>query len=113
MNSSGVVIENNRTLPYGEAWLTESTPSTNDKKFTTYQRDSEWGLDYAMNRYYANTGGRFVSADAKGSSAKLTNPQTLNRYVYIKNDPINDTDPDGLEPEGARELTCILNGTTW
>jgi hypothetical protein len=50
MNSSGVVIENNRTLPYGEAWLTDATPSTNDKKFTSYQRDAESGLDYAMNR---------------------------------------------------------------
>jgi hypothetical protein len=35
MNSGGTVIENNRTLPYGEAWLVESTPLTNDKKFTT------------------------------------------------------------------------------
>jgi len=77
MNSSGVVIENNRTLPYGEAWLTESTPSTNDKKFTTYQRDQESGLDYAMNRYYANTGGRFVSPD-KGQPV-LTMPSSLNR----------------------------------
>ena len=59
MNSSGVVIENNRTLPYGEAWLAESTPSTNDKKFTTYQRDPESGLDYAMNRYYASVSARF------------------------------------------------------
>ncbi len=66
ITAAGLVIENNRTLPYGEAWLAENAPSTNDKKFTTYQRDSESGLDYAMNRYLANTAGRFVSVD-KGS----------------------------------------------
>jgi len=55
-------VENNRTLPYGEAWLPEVS-STNDKKFTTYQWDSESGLDYAMNRYYGNTSGRFNSPD--------------------------------------------------
>ncbi|PYS43946.1 MAG: hypothetical protein DMG13_34660, partial [Acidobacteria bacterium] len=59
INATGLVIENNRTLPYGEAWQVESTPSTNDKKFTTYQRDAESGLDYAMNRYYANANRRF------------------------------------------------------
>src|SRR5436190_21172337 len=60
ITANGAVIENNRTLPYGEAWQAESTPSTNDKKFTTYQRDAESGLDYAMNRYYANINGRFA-----------------------------------------------------
>src|SRR5688572_29500687 len=45
-NTSGVVIENNRTLPYGESWLSD-VASANDKKFTTYDRDKESGLDYA------------------------------------------------------------------
>jgi hypothetical protein len=35
MNVAGTIIENNRTLPYGESWLAESTSSSNDKKFTT------------------------------------------------------------------------------
>ena len=93
MNSSGVVIENNRTLPYGEAWLAESTPTTNDKKFTTYQRDAESGLDYAMDRYYGNNAGRFESPDA--AAPRLRKPITLNRYLYTADDPINYTDPTG------------------
>ena len=65
INATGLVIENNRTLPYGEAWQVESTPSTNDKKFTTYQRDAESGLDYAMNRYYrTQTGDLFQPIEA-------------------------------------------------
>jgi RHS repeat-associated protein len=96
INSSGLVIENNRTLPYGEAWLAESTPSTNEKKFTTYQRDTETGLDYAMDRFYGNTTGRFQSPDT--GAARLTMPMTLNRYIYGFNDPINNGDPTGREP---------------
>ena len=93
LDSSGTVRENNRTLPYGEAWLTESTSSLNKKKFTSYERDSESNLDYALNRYYTNTVSRFLSVD-KGSSDSWQ-PQVLNRYVYTANDPVNNTDPDG------------------
>jgi RHS repeat-associated protein len=92
MSAAGTVIENNRTLPYGEAWLPE-VASTNDKKFTTYQRDQESGLDYAMNRFYGNTNGRFNSPDKAAPEAWM--PLTLNRYLYTIADPINHTDPDG------------------
>jgi RHS repeat-associated protein len=88
-------MENNRTLPYGEAWLAENTPSTNDKKFTTYQRDSESGLDYAMERQYVFSNGRFLSPDK--ASPPLFIPAGLNRYVYVLNDPINLTDQTGRE----------------
>jgi RHS repeat-associated protein len=93
INSSGLVIENNRTLPYGEAWQAENTPSTNDKKFTTYLRDQESGLDYAMARYYQNNQGRMNSPD-KGP-IRLLAPATLNRYTYGISDPINNKDGSG------------------
>jgi RHS repeat-associated protein len=102
MNASGVVIENNRTLPYGEAWQAESTPSTSDKKFVTYQRDAESSLDYAMNRYYGSMSERMQSVDA--GAPILRKPSTLNRYVYTTNDPINFTDKAGNdidEEEGS------------
>jgi len=46
--SNGLVIENSRTLPYGELWSPQ-VASTTTKKFTTYERDGESNLDYAMN----------------------------------------------------------------
>lgn len=61
--------------------------------FTTYQRDSESGLDYAMARYYDSTVARFCSADPLGG--QLDDPQTWNRYAYARNDPIDLTDPSG------------------
>ncbi len=87
-------MENNRTLPYGESWLPEVS-SANDKKFTTYIRDNESNLDYAKNRFYGNSNGRFTSAD-KGEP-RLFAPLTLNRYLYAAADPVNYTDPDGNE----------------
>jgi RHS repeat-associated protein len=97
MSATGTVVENSRTLPYGETWLASDTgsTSTNDKKFTTYLRDQESGLDYAMNRYFVNTTGRFSSPD-KGSAA-LFSPTSLNRYTFANLDPINNTDSTGNE----------------
>jgi RHS repeat-associated protein len=97
MTANGTVIENNRTLPYGEAWLPSDNgqPTTNDKKFTTFQRDSESGFDYAGARYLSNSGGRFASVDP--GSIGITTPQSLNRYAYVMNDPINHKDSGGKE----------------
>lgn len=33
------------------------------------------------------------------ASAKLSNPQTMNRYVYVVNNPLRYIDPDGLDGE--------------
>jgi RHS repeat-associated protein len=49
-----------RFLPYGE----EITSTVSDRmKFATYTRDSFTALDYADQRYYASSYGRFNSAD--------------------------------------------------
>src|SRR5205085_5268745 len=67
-------------------------------KFTSYERDAESGsiLDYAQFRFYHSAHGRFMSADPLGGS--VSNPQSLNRYAYVRNDPINLIDPLGLYP---------------
>jgi hypothetical protein len=44
-------------------------------------------------RYYDPTIGRFVSADSIVPQA--TNPQALNRYSYVVNNPLKYTDPTG------------------
>jgi hypothetical protein len=41
-----------------------------------------------------------MQPDRKGlGSADLAVPQTLNRYAYVNNDPVNFYDPDGLDDE--------------
>jgi RHS repeat-associated protein len=61
-------------------------------------RDDETGTDHTLHRHYANNLARWLSPDPAGrKAAKLTDPQTWNMYVYVRNNPTNLTDPTGLE----------------
>ena len=66
----------------------------NTYKFTGKERDSETGLDYFGGRYNSSAVGRFMSADPLGGDK--FDPQTLNKYSYVRNNPINRIDPTGL-----------------
>lgn len=63
------------------------------------------GLDYAWNRYYSSTWGRFTSADPYVMSGGLGNPQGWNRYSYADNQPTTLYDPRGLQAQ-APKFTC-------
>src|SRR5262249_42859328 len=96
-NSSAAITRTFGTLPFGDIWY--ETGTADKWKFTSYERDSESGLDYAMHRYYSSGFGRFLGPDLL--AGKVTNPQSLNRYTYVTNDPINFVDPYGLNIFGA------------
>jgi RHS repeat-associated protein len=91
-----------RFYPYGD----EVTSTANDhEKFATYTRDGYTMLDYADQRYYASTYGRFNTPDP-ARSARLKNPLSWNRYSYTHGDPVNKNDPKGLcvvSPDGQFE----------
>jgi RHS repeat-associated protein len=89
-------------FPYGEDRYnpTPANPPNDQEKFATYTRDSISGLDYALNRYYSAGMGRFSSPDPYGGSARPMLPQTMNRYIYAQNDPVEFTDPTGLDTCG-------------
>ena len=86
-------------LPYGQERGTPTTPD-NREKFATYYRDTTVGADYADQRYYNPTQGRFLSPDRNGI-AHLSNPISWNRYVYASDDPVNRLDPTGRDDCGA------------
>ena len=56
--------------------------------------DEETGLIYLRNRYYDPETGRFISPDSV--LGILGDPQTLNAYVYVRNNPVNYIDPSGF-----------------
>ena len=68
--------------------------------FTGKERDPESGNDYFGARYYASTMGRFMSPDWSAKEepvpyATMNDPQSLNLYAYVRNNPLRGVDPDG------------------
>ncbi|MFY9554475.1 MAG: RHS repeat-associated core domain-containing protein, partial [Blastocatellia bacterium] len=97
MDASGNVLGRQAHLPFGEDIGTSGTQQKHH--FTSYERDSESGLDYAVNRGYSPGTGRFRQADPYRASGYMTDPQSWNRYSYARNNPINRVDPLGLDDE--------------
>jgi RHS repeat-associated protein len=85
-------------LPFGNELAAESSGASSSKRrFTSYDRSPNTGLDYALNRHYDPQQGRFTQPDpARMKATSLSDPQTLNLYAYCGNDPVNRLDPDGL-----------------
>jgi RHS repeat-associated protein len=95
---AGVVERTCVSLPFGDGETCQPTPT--EHLFTGKERDSESGNDYFGARYYASTMGRFMSPDwsakvAPVPYAKLDNPQSLNLYAYVLNNPLIHVDADG------------------
>ena len=65
-------------------------------KFTGKERDAESGLDYFGARYYGSMMGRFMSPDPLLNSGHPDDPQSWNRYSYVRNNPLSRIDPTGL-----------------
>jgi RHS repeat-associated protein len=72
---------------------------------TLKERDVETGLDYFLARYYSSAHGRFSSADPDNAQGKSNpgDPQGWNAYLYVCNNPLTRTDPDGRLMDGASE----------
>src|ERR1700675_2418597 len=83
-------------------------------KFTGKEHDPETNNDYFGARYYSSTMGRFLTPDWAATPvpipyAVMGNPQTLNLYSYVENNPITGTDPDGhTDKDGS---TCEQQNT--
>jgi len=97
--------------PHGQILVSWVAPggSAISRMFTGYERDGATNLDNAQARMYNQNRGRFLQADPLGSgyqgqspqalaSANQQKPESLNRYSYVQNDPVNFVDPSGLLP---------------
>ncbi len=97
----------------GERVISNTLASANNYKFTGMERDSESGLDHTLFRQFTSTYGRWLSPDP--DCFGCTNPQKLNRYAYVLNNPVSTTDPSGLG--GAKDESsppiCVINGMIW
>jgi RHS repeat-associated protein len=107
-DKNGIVTSRRDFMPFGEDLNGDGNFRTSTNKygsvtdnirqrFTGYEKDQETQLDFAEARYYNNQHGRFTAVDPLLASGKSSDPQTFNRYVYCSNNPINCTDPNGLD----------------
>ena len=76
--------------------VTPANPPNDQEKFATYTRDGATGLDYANQRYYSSTIGRFTRPDPSGGNADANDPESWNRYAYVEHQSDRTVDPAGL-----------------
>lgn len=76
----------------------------NPYRFSTKEFNSVSCLSYFGARYYEPETGRFITSDIWPGN--LFAPQSMNRYAYVENNPVNYTDPLGLwKGPGHADLT--------
>jgi len=108
-DSDGTIVERTEFYPFGRPRYEENSGFDSDYTYTDQELDTESGLMYYGARYYDPVIGRFVSidpyyreTDALGTDTMeqfLINPQQINLYSYVHNNPLNWTDPSGLKVE--------------
>ncbi len=100
-NQSATTVGEDRFYPFGETRFTTGSMFT-DKLFTGQRQITGLGIYHFGARFYSPKLGRFLSADTIVPG--YANPQGLNRYSYVSNNPIRYRDPSGHKP-------CDADGT--
>lgn len=103
LGSTNVMTDNNGNQaelieydPYGKINRHDASAGSSrlaKQQFTGKKLDDETGLIYFGARYYDSSLGRFITADTIVQNP--SDPQTLNRYSYCGNNPVNRVDLDG------------------
>ncbi|HEX7961740.1 MAG TPA: RHS repeat-associated core domain-containing protein [Terriglobales bacterium] len=95
-STNGYPVWQGNFAAFGQEISPQST--VNHFKFTDLEHDSESNLEHTWFRQLSSTQGRWLTPDPYMGSMDLTNPQSLNRYAYVMNNPMDLTDPLGLDP---------------
>ena len=107
-DSGGNIISTVELDPWGADTNRSGNQAFQPKKYTSYDRDGN-GTDEAMFRRYNRKNSRFDQPDPYEGSYDFSDPQSLNRYAYTQNDPVNSVDPSGLNAEQPGS-SCSTNG---
>jgi RHS repeat-associated protein len=93
-DAAGQLVDEARYLPFG-GYRDQGEPTANltDHGFTGHKHNDDIGLIYMQARYYVPYINRFASADT--IIPDPSDPQSFNRYSYVRNNPLNRIDPTG------------------
>jgi RHS repeat-associated protein len=115
-NATGSVCEQDIDYyPYGGVQYDYCHNAPQNYKFTGKERDAESGLDNFGARYYGSSLGRFMQTDPIWVKAdRMLDPQRLNLYSYVRNNPLTLTDPSGMDVvlrtcSGSSTMTQCFN----
>ncbi|RMG76478.1 MAG: RHS repeat-associated core domain-containing protein [Chloroflexi bacterium] len=97
-------VQQTRYLPFGGYRAGSGPNEITSHAYTSQRENMEIGLYYYNARYYAPGLARFLSADTIVPNP--TSPQSLNRYAYVLNSPVNFTDPTGHSECGVGQYIC-------
>jgi RHS repeat-associated protein len=101
VDENGVILNHINYDSYGRV-VSQTNASVEFRYgYTGREQDTETGLDYYRARYYDASNGRFISEDPLGFGAG-----DGNLYRYVRNSPVNSTDPFGL-----RDMRWPFNGS--
>jgi RHS repeat-associated protein len=90
---NGQLLSTTDYAPFGQVF---NGGTSDPYMFTGKERDTESGNDYFGARYYGSSMGRFMSPDSVIiTPERLANPQELNLYAYVANNPLRFIDPTG------------------
>ena len=103
-DASGNAIYKSNYEPYGPEY---GESGSEEFRYTGKQEDAT-GLYYFGARYYDPVTGRFTARDSVFGD--LTDPQSLNRYVYCRNNPHKYTDPDGKYAQFILGAALLFSG---
>jgi len=114
--ASGNQEETCMSYPFGDGLACTGGPDATEHHFTGKERDTESGLDYFFARYFTSDLARFMTPDWAGKPiavpyASFRDPQSLNLYEYVGNNPNTGIDLDGhLGGDNSDSITGLLNG---
>ncbi|HEX9764675.1 MAG TPA: RHS repeat-associated core domain-containing protein, partial [Candidatus Acidoferrales bacterium] len=121
----GGVLDEFDPYPHG-GFRTLSFTSGDWHLFTDHEYDPDTGLHYMRARHYSISAGRFLQPDEFTGGpvdafsandplppgplpyAEITNPQSLNKYTYVWNNPLAYVDPNGHELRVADALLATV-----
>jgi RHS repeat-associated protein len=109
-NATGTTIEQEIDhRPFGEESMIVNTITGQDFRFMGKEHDPETSYDFFGARFYNSMSGRWLSPDWTNSPspvpyATLLNPQTLNLYAFVQNNPATNIELDGHIFQYVRHL---------
>jgi RHS repeat-associated protein len=98
------------SYPFGDGLTCSGSADATEHHFTSKERDAESGLDYFEARYLSSDLARFMTPDwaAKPTDvpyATFGDPQSLDLYGYVENNPLVKTDSNGHIGDCSCEIT--------